>query len=101
MKEHLEGKNIVKLDGAAILSCIKWYKEYQLTNDEGGDADEYLDAFVALGGDSDKSGTIHKNTLIEIIKIEFELTIEMSVSVRQDRCHFPNEGSARTQLMLD
>lgn len=80
MKKHLEDKKIIKLDAQALLSCIKWYKEYQLANDYEGDADEYLDAFVALGGDPDKTGTIHKNTLIEIIKIEFELTIEMSVS---------------------
>lgn len=80
MKAHLEGRNIFKLDAAAILSCIKWYKEYQLANDYEGDADEYLDAFVALGGDTDKTGTIHKNTLIEIIKVEFELTIDMIVS---------------------
>ena len=50
MKEHLEDKKVVKLDSNALLSCIKWYKEYQLSNDYEGDADEYLDAFVALGG---------------------------------------------------
>ena len=81
MFEHLNDKKITRLDAAALLSCVKWYKEYQLSNDHEGDADEYLDAFVALGGDADKTGTIHKNTLIEIIKIEFELTIEMSVSL--------------------
>ena len=80
MKEHLETKNAVKLDAPALISCIKWYKDYQLNNDNGADADEYLDAFVALGGETDGTGTIHKNTLIEIIKIEFELTVEMSVS---------------------
>lgn len=80
MKEHLESKNVVKLDANGLLSCIKWYKEYQLANDYEGDADEYLDAFVALGGENDKTGTIHKNTLIEIIKHEFELTIDMVVS---------------------
>ena len=80
MKEHLESKNATKLDANGLLSCIKWYKEYQLANDYEGDADEYLDAFVALGGENDKTGTIHKNTLIEIIKIEFELTIDMVVS---------------------
>ena len=38
-----------------------------------------VDAFVALGGGSDREGTISKNTLIEIIKTEFELTIDMEV----------------------
>lgn len=39
-----------------------------------------VDAFVALGGQPTKEGYISKNTLIEIIKTEFELTIDMEVS---------------------
>ena len=39
-----------------------------------------VDAFVALGGYPNKEGTISKNTLIEIIKTEFELTIDMEVT---------------------
>ena len=39
-----------------------------------------MDAFVALGGETNKEGTISKKTLIEIIKTEFELTIDMEVS---------------------
>ena len=39
-----------------------------------------VDAFVALGGQPNKDGYISKNTLIEIIKTEFELTIDMEVS---------------------
>jgi len=42
--------------------------------------DEYLDAFVALGGEPDKEGYISKDVLVEIIKTEFELTIDMVVS---------------------
>ena len=87
MKEFLESKNTVRLDAGALLSCIKWYKEYQLANDYEGDADEYLDAFVALGGNADKTGTIQKNDLIEIIKIEFELTIDMVVSLSANLHH--------------
>ena len=40
-----------------------------------------MDAFVALGGQADKDGTISKSTLIGIIKTEFELTIDMEVSI--------------------
>ena len=36
-----------------------------------------VDAFVAMGGDPDRTGTIKKSKLIEIIKEEFELTIDM------------------------
>ena len=48
--------------------------------DNEGDVDEYLDAFVALGGQPDKEGYISKDVLVEIIKAEFELTIDMVVS---------------------
>jgi hypothetical protein len=42
-----------------------------------------VDAFVALGGQPTKEGYISKNTLIEIIKTEFELTIDMEVYINQ------------------
>lgn len=49
-----------------------------LEGEEPGDEeDEYLDAFVALGGQGDKSGTIEADMLREIIKDDFELTISM------------------------
>jgi len=39
-----------------------------------------VDAFVALGGLPSKEGYISKSTLIDIIKTEFELTIDMEVN---------------------
>ena len=42
-------------------------------NETEYEANEYLDTFVALGGSHDKEGTIQKETLINIIKVEFEL----------------------------
>ena len=39
-------------------------KELELQNEQENEADEYLDAFVALGGDFDKEGFISKETLI-------------------------------------
>ena len=35
---------------------------------------------MALGGEANKEGEISKGTLIDIIKVEFELTIDMEVS---------------------
>lgn len=35
---------------------------------------------MALGGYPTREGNVSKNTLIEIIKTEFELTIDMEVS---------------------
>lgn len=42
-----------------------------------------VDAFVALGGEATKEGTISKSTLIAIIKNEFELTIDMEEYLRK------------------
>ena len=59
-----------------------------MTNDNDGDVDEYLDAFVALGGEPDKEGCVSKDVLIEIIKVEFELTIDMVVSMGNARAFY-------------
>lgn len=39
-----------------------------------------VDAFVACGGKTDKSGFVRKETLIKIIKGDFGLTINIEVS---------------------
>ena len=83
-----------------MLMILTHLKEIELMSEQENESDEYckeenllslclVDAFVALGGQPTKEGTISKNTLIEIIKIEFELTIDMEVSytylcLRQD-----------------
>jgi len=43
-------------------------KKLELTDDPNLEGDEYLDAFVALGGSPDKDGYVEKGRLIEIIK---------------------------------
>jgi len=56
---------------------LTYHKELNLQSEQESEADEYLDAFVALGGQPNKEGYVSKDTLIEIIKNEFELTIDM------------------------
>ena len=80
MNEYLDEKKSVKIDLNTILSVLTHLKEIELMNEQENDSDEYLDAFVALGGLPSKEGFISKNTLIGIIKTEFELTIDMEVS---------------------
>ena len=36
-----------------------------------------MDAFVALGGSPDKSGMVNKSVLMEIVKREFELSLDL------------------------
>jgi hypothetical protein len=80
INEHLDTKGVQKLDANSLIIAIRWFKEQQMTHEYEGDVDEYLDAFVALGGQPDRDGTVMKSTLIAIIKEEFELTIDMVVS---------------------
>ncbi len=76
MKEKLQEKNIKKIDTHALIQVLHIHKDMQM--DEPGDQeDEYLDAFVALGGNVDKSGVVEIEILREIIKDDFELTISM------------------------
>ena len=54
-------------------------KQYQGLNNE----EDTLDAFVALGGQSNKDGCIKAQRLIQIIKHEFEMTIDIEKLISQ------------------
>ena len=58
-------------------------KKQDLQNEQNADADEYLEAYVALGGEADKEGFVSKELLIEIIKLEFEMTLDMEEYLRK------------------
>lgn len=60
-----------------------------------------MDAFVALGGQPNKEGTISKNTLISIIKTEFELTIDMEDYLRKIGGDTDNINYYQFCVMLD
>ena len=45
-----------KLDFGALQIVLTEIKKLELADDPTNDGDEYLDAFVALGGENDKSG---------------------------------------------
>lgn len=36
-----------------------------------------INAFVAMGGNTDRSGTVAKNTIIDIIKSDFQLNFDI------------------------
>lgn len=80
LAEFLLNRKGGKMDFAALVAVLTQLKRLELAADDNNEGDEYLDAFVALGGQPDKGGYVEKNMLIEIIKNEFELTIDMVVS---------------------
>ena len=51
--------------------------------EEESSENDYLDAFVALGGQQDKEGFVSKEMLIMILKEEFELTIDLEEMLRK------------------
>ena len=66
-----------------MLQTLTYLKELELQDEQNNESDEYLDCFVALGGQPDKEGAVSKESLIHIIKEEFELTIDMEDFLRK------------------
>ena len=64
LNEFLDTKGAQKLDLGILISCLSYNKELDLMNETEYEANEYLDAFVALGGSPDKEGTVKKEMLI-------------------------------------
>ena len=83
LNNFLDEKSAQKVDLPLLLMTLTYLKELELQNEQENDADEYLDAFVALGGQPDKDGYVSKENLIQIIKAEFELTIDMEEFLRK------------------
>ncbi|CAD8180145.1 unnamed protein product [Paramecium pentaurelia] len=70
-----DGK-LLELKQICDLYCkLKNYQ--QQLEDEETITQEYIDAFVALGGQPDRSGYVQKQTIIDIIQKEFELKIDL------------------------
>eukprot|EP00941_MAST-03F_sp_MAST-3F-sp1_P005894 g5894.t1 len=62
------------IDFPEFLTVIERQKERAKNFDDESDI---LDAFVALGGEPDKSGNVNSETLVKIIKHDFGLTINI------------------------
>jgi hypothetical protein len=57
------------------LKAIAFWKVLEEQKEEN----DLVDAFVAMGGNPDKSGWIDAKALIKTVKKEFELTIDIEV----------------------
>ncbi|KAM3130484.1 hypothetical protein pb186bvf_017393 [Paramecium bursaria] len=74
----IQGKGYIgidynELDFKDFLRAVAIYKIIEEDNEE----DDTLDAFVAMGGSPDKSGTVDATKLIQIIKSDFTMTIDI------------------------
>ncbi len=52
-------------------------------NEQGTDESDLLDAFVAMGGQADGDGAINAEKLINTIKVEFEMTIDIEALIKE------------------
>ncbi|KAA0157597.1 hypothetical protein FNF27_00520 [Cafeteria roenbergensis] len=62
------------IDFSEFLRIIEKQKEKATAHN---DEQDFIDAFVACGGNEDKSGVVKKETLVKIIKEDFGLTIDI------------------------
>ncbi|CAD8128737.1 unnamed protein product [Paramecium sonneborni] len=77
-KEELKTYDGKQLELKQICDLYCKLKNYQQQlEDEETITQEYIDAFVALGGQPDRSGYVQKQTIIDIIQKEFELKIDL------------------------
>ena len=72
----IEEKNLLKIELTAALRIWNYYRTLSLEDEEDADND-VLYAFVAMGGKSDKSGKVKKQRLIQIITVQFGVTIDI------------------------
>ena len=73
--------------GTIQFAQFKHLVEQKRENERGSSDEDLLDAFVAMGGQPDGDGSIDADKLIDTIKKEFEMTInieELIAAVDQD-----------------
>ena len=69
-------RGLSKLDYPAALRIWCYFRELGVEEEVAAD-DDILYAFVAMGGGQDRSGTVSKQRLMNIISVQFGLTIDI------------------------
>jgi hypothetical protein len=73
----IEEQGVRRIDLTTSLKCWVFLKDLNQKEEEDGVDYDILNAFVAMGGDIDKSGSVRKETIVNIIKNVFGLTIDI------------------------
>ena len=69
--------------GSINFAQFKMIIEEKRENERGSTEEDLLDAFVAMGGQPDGDGAINADKLIETIKNEFEMTIDIEKLIEE------------------
>lgn len=79
MISEIDDQNKGKIKFKDFLALYQRLKYASLQDDD----QDMIDAFVAMGGNVDTSGHVNAELLIEIIKKEFELTIDIEGLIKE------------------
>jgi calmodulin len=71
MINEIDDSNSGKIE---FYEFLRIYEKYQESEE---DETDMIDAFVAMGGNADKTGEVDTEKLIEIIRKKFEMTIDI------------------------
>ena len=74
MISEVDENNSGSIDFGEFIKVIEKQKEKASKFDDESDM---IDAFVACGGNADKSGHVERSMLVKIIKVDFGLTIDI------------------------
>lgn len=77
----LRDQQVTRIDALMALRVWSHYKQQVLQEQEDDDND-VLNAFVAMGGNFNKTGLVLKQTLVDIIKNQFGLTIDLEMMLQ-------------------
>jgi Ca2+-binding EF-hand superfamily protein len=78
--------NSVDEDGTGEIDFAEFLKVIEVQKEQAENADDesdMIDAFVACGGESDKSGCVKRETLVRIIKLDFGLPIDIEALINK------------------
>ena len=77
MINEVDQRNTGKIE---FYEFLRIYEKYQ---DSEEDEQDMIDAFVAMGGNADKTGEIDSQKLIDIITHQFKMTINIEELIRE------------------
>ena len=88
MISEVDENMVGAINFADFLQVIEFQKVRTLNYDDDTDM---IDAFVACGGLSDKTGFVKRDTLVKIVKHDFGLTIDIEDLINK----YDNEGTGQ------
>jgi hypothetical protein len=73
----IDEKAIRRIDLNCCLKCFSFLRELLLKEEEEGVDYDILNTFVAMGGNADKTGSVQKSVIVNILKNVFGLTVDI------------------------